>query len=73
MIKEIQQKIDETEEKIADISIPDVSEIQLEQEKYHEAWRKLDGKIGHVNDAISSKETLRKLKTKEIEQINNVI
>ena len=71
--KEIQEKIDETEEKIAKISITDVSAIQLEQEKYHEAWRKLDGKIGHVNDAISSKETLRKLKVKEIEQVNNVI
>lgn len=71
--KEIQEKIDETEEKITKISITDVSAIQLEQEKYHEAWRKLDGKIGHVNDAISSKETLRRLKTKEIEQINNVI
>ena len=71
--KEIQEKIDETEEKIAKISITDVSAIQLEQEKYHEAWRKLDGKIGHVNDAISSKETLRRLKVKEIEQVNNVI
>jgi DNA repair exonuclease SbcCD ATPase subunit len=70
--KEIQEKIDETEEKIAKISITDVSTIQLEQEKYHEAWRKLDGKIGHVNDAISSKETLRKLKVKEIEQIEKV-
>jgi len=71
--KEIQEKIDETVEKIAKISITDVSSIQLEQEKYHEAWRKLDGKIGHVNDAISSKETLRKLKVKEIEQIEKVI
>jgi DNA repair exonuclease SbcCD ATPase subunit len=70
--KEIQEKIDETVEKIAKISITDVSTIQLEQEKYHEAWRKLDGKIGHVNDAISSKETLRKLKVKEIEQIDKV-
>lgn len=70
--KEIQEKIDETEEKIAKISITDVSTIQLEQEKYHEAWRKLDGKIGHVNDAISSKETLRKLKTKEIDKFSSV-
>ena len=71
--EEIQEKIDETTEKIAKISIMDVSAIQLEQEKYHEAWRKLDGKIGHVNDSISSKETLRKLKVKEIEQIEKVI
>jgi DNA repair exonuclease SbcCD ATPase subunit len=70
--KEIQEKIDETVEKIAKISITDVSTIQLEQEKYHEAWRKLDGKIGHVNDAISSKETLRKLKTKEIDKFSSV-
>jgi DNA repair exonuclease SbcCD ATPase subunit len=70
--KEIQEKIDETEEKIAKISITDVSTIQLEQEKYHEAWRKLDGKIGHVNDAISSKETLRRLKTKEIDKFSSV-
>ena len=70
--KEIQEKIDETVEKIAKISITDVSTIQLEQEKYHEAWRKLDGKIGHVNDAISSKETLRRLKTKEIDKFSSV-
>lgn len=71
--EDIQQKIDETEESIAKISITDVSAIQLEQEKWHDAWRKLDGKIGHVNDAISSKETLRKLKVKEIEQIDKVV
>ena len=70
--KEIQEKIDETVEKIVKISITDVSAIQLEQEKYHEAWRKLDGKIGHVNDAISSKETLRRLKTKEIDKFSSV-
>lgn len=71
--KDIQEKIDETVEKIAKTSITDVSAIQLEKEKWDDAWIKLDGKIGHVNDAISSKETLRKLKVKEIEQINNVI
>ena len=71
--KEIQEKIDETSEKIAKTSITDVSAIQLEKEKWDDAWRKLDGKIGHVNDAISSKETLRKLKAKEIEQIEKVI
>lgn len=71
--KEIQEKIDETEEKIAKISITDVSTIQLEKEKYEAAWDKLDGKIGTVNNEISSKETLRKLKVKEIEQIEKVI
>ena len=71
--KEIQEKIDETEEKIAKTSVMDVSVIQLEKEKWDDAWRKLDGKIGHVNDAISSKETLRKLKAKELEQINKVV
>jgi len=71
--KEIQQKIDETSEKIAKISITDVSAIQTEKDKYEAAWDKLDGKIADVNSQISSKETLRKLKVKEIEQINNVI
>lgn len=70
--KDIQQKIDDTEESIAKISITDVSAIQSEQEKWHDAWRKLDGKIGHVNDAISSKETLRKLKVKEIDKFSLV-
>jgi DNA repair exonuclease SbcCD ATPase subunit len=70
---EIQGKIFDIEKEIDKTSVMDVSTIQQEQEKYHEAWRKLDGKIGHVNDAISSKETLRKLKIKEIEQVNNII
>jgi DNA repair exonuclease SbcCD ATPase subunit len=70
--KDIQEKIDETSEKIAKTSITDISTIQKEQEKWDDAWRKLDGKIGHINDAISSKETLRKLKVKEIEQIEKV-
>jgi DNA repair exonuclease SbcCD ATPase subunit len=71
--KDIQEKVDEISEKIAETSIMDVSTIQKEKEKWDDAWRKLDGKIGHVNDAISSKETLRKLKVKEIEQIEKVI
>jgi DNA repair exonuclease SbcCD ATPase subunit len=71
--KEIQEKIDETSEKIANTSITDVFAIQLEKNKWDDAWRKLDGKIVHVNDMISSKETLRKLKVKEIEQINHII
>jgi len=71
--KDIQEKIDETSEKIAKTSITDVSAIQLEQKKWDDAWRKLDGKIGHVNDAISSKETLRKLKVKDINDIDKVI
>ena len=71
--KDIQEKIDETSEKIAKTSVMDISTIQTDKEKWDDAWRKLDGKIGHVCDAISSKETLRKLKVKEIEQINNVI
>jgi DNA repair exonuclease SbcCD ATPase subunit len=71
--KDIQEKIDETEEKIAKTSITDVLAIQLEKEKWDDACRKLDGKIGHINDAISSKETLKKLKAKEIEQIEKVI
>jgi len=70
--KEIQEKIDETCEKIAKTSIMDISTIQTEKEKWDDAWRKLDGKIGHVNDAISSKETLRKLKVKEIDKFSSV-
>jgi chromosome segregation ATPase len=70
--KDIQEKIDETSEKIAKTSIMDVSAIQLEQKKWDDAWRKLDGKIGHVNDAISSKETLKKLKVKEIDKFSSV-
>jgi DNA repair exonuclease SbcCD ATPase subunit len=70
--KDIQEKIDETSEKIAKISIMDISTIQTEKEKWDDAWRKLDGKIGHVNDAISSKETLRKLKVKEIDKFSSV-
>jgi len=71
--KEIQARIDETEEKIADISITDVSSIQKEREKWEEAWNKLDGRIGHISSQLSSKETLRKLKAKEIDQINKAI
>jgi hypothetical protein len=70
--KDIQEKIDETSEKIAKISIMDISTIQTEKEKWDDAWRKLDGKIGHVNDAISSKETLRKLKVKDINDIEQI-
>jgi len=70
--KDIQEKIDETSEKIAKISIMDISTIQTEKEKWDDAWRKLDGKIGHVNDAISSKETLKKLKVKEIDKFSSV-
>jgi DNA repair exonuclease SbcCD ATPase subunit len=70
--EDIQEKIDETSEKIAKTSITDISAIQLEQNKWDDAWRKLDGKIGNINDAISSKETLRKLKVKDIEQIEKV-
>jgi DNA repair exonuclease SbcCD ATPase subunit len=70
--KEIQEKIDETSEKIAKTSIMDISTIQTEKEKWDDAWRKLDGKIGNVNDAISSKETLRKLKVKEIDKFSSV-
>jgi hypothetical protein len=51
----------------------DISTIQTDKEKWDDAWRKLDGKIAHVNDAISSNETLRKLKVKDIEQVNNII
>ena len=69
---EIQGKIFDIEKEIDKTSVMDVSTIQQEQEKYHEAWRKLDGKIGHVNDAISSKETLRKLKVKEIDKFSSV-
>jgi DNA repair exonuclease SbcCD ATPase subunit len=71
--EEIQARIDETEEKIADISITDVSSIQKEREKWEEAWNKLDGRIGHISSQLSSKETLRKLKAKEIDQINKAI
>ena len=70
--KDIQEKIDETSEKIAKTSIMDISTIQTDKEKWDDAWRKLDGKIGHVNDAISSKETLRKLKVKEIDKFSSV-
>jgi DNA repair exonuclease SbcCD ATPase subunit len=71
--KEIQARIDETEEKIADISITDVSSIQKEREKWEEAWNKLDGRIGHISSQLSSKETLRKMKAKEIDQVNKAI
>jgi DNA repair exonuclease SbcCD ATPase subunit len=70
--KDIQEKIDETLEKIAKTSTMDVSTIQKEKEKWEDAWRKLDGKIGHINDAISSKETLRKVKVKEIDKFSSV-
>lgn len=71
--KEIQSRIDETEEKISQITLKDVSTIQAEREKWEEAWNKLDGKIGHISSQVSSKETLRKLKIKEIDQIDKVI
>lgn len=70
--KEIQEKIDETSEKIAKTSITDVSAIQLEQKKYESAWDKLDGKIGEVNSQISSKETLKKLHTTKIKKYSSV-
>lgn len=70
--KDIQEKIDETSEKIAKTSIMDISTIQTEKEKWDDAWRKLDGKIDYINDAISSKDTLRKLKVKEIDKFSSV-
>jgi DNA repair exonuclease SbcCD ATPase subunit len=69
---DIQGKIDETFEKIAKISIPDVSIIQKEQEKYDDAWRKLDGKIGKINNDISSNETLKKIKVGKINKFSSV-
>ena len=50
----------------------DISNIKTEKEQWDDAWRKLDGKIGHINDAISSKETLRKLKVKDINDIEQI-
>jgi DNA repair exonuclease SbcCD ATPase subunit len=70
--KEILEKIAEVEKKISEIEIVDISSIQLKKDEYEDVWRKLDGKIGHINDAISSKVTLRKLKVEEIEQIEKV-
>lgn len=70
---EILEKILEAENKILALVIEDVSDIENKKEEYEEAWRKIDGKIGQINDSISSKETLRKLKVKEIEQIDKVI
>lgn len=70
--KEIQEKIDDTSKKIAETSIPDVSTIQKEKEKFEDAWDKIDGKIGNLNRDISSKETLQKLKTKEIQKFSSV-
>ena len=51
----------------------DISELQKEKEKWEDAWNKLDGKIGELNSQVSSKETLRELKIKEIGQIENLI
>lgn len=70
--KEIQEKIDQTAESIVKTSITDVSTIQKDKEKWDDAWRKLDGKIGKVNDEISSKETLRKLKVGKINKFSSV-
>jgi len=69
---EIQGKIFDIEEEIDKTSIMDISTIQTEKKKWDDAWRKLDGKIAHVNDAISSNETLRKLKTKDIDKFSSV-
>ena len=55
---EILEKILETENKILALVIEDVSDIENKKEEYEEAWRKIDGKIGQINDSISSKETL---------------
>lgn len=70
--EEIQSKIDDTEKLILETTIPDVSFIKNEKEKYELAWNKLDERIGHINDQISSKETLRKLNTNEIDKFSSV-
>jgi DNA repair exonuclease SbcCD ATPase subunit len=70
--KGIQEKIEDTEQKIAETSVMDVSTLLKDKEKYEDAWRKLDDKIGKVNDSIASKETLRKLKQNEIKAISSV-
>jgi DNA repair exonuclease SbcCD ATPase subunit len=69
---DITNKIKDITKSISAIEILDVSEISNEQDKYHEAWRKLDGKIGQINHEISTKETLRRLKINQINSVSSV-
>jgi DNA repair exonuclease SbcCD ATPase subunit len=69
---EILEKIVQTEEKISEIIVVDILSIQSQKEKYEEAWNSLDGKIGILNNEISSKETLRKLKIADINKTSSV-
>jgi len=69
---DITDKIKDITKSISAIEILDVSEISIEQDKYHEAWVKLDGKIGQVNHELSTKETLRRLKINQINSVSSV-
>jgi len=69
---DITNKIKDITKSISAIEILDVSEISTEQDKYHEAWVKLDGKIGQVNHELSTKETLRRLKINQINSVSSV-
>lgn len=68
----LKEKIEETTTKIKKIVIPDVSELEKEKEKYDAAWDKIDGIIGKIRSDISSKETLKTLKNKEIKSVSSV-
>lgn len=70
--KEIQSKIAETAEKIGNISVVDITAVKKEQAKWDDAWNKIDGKIGHISSQLSSKETLKKLKLRDIDKFSSV-
>lgn len=69
---DITNKIENVQKSIESIEILDVSEVSAELEKYHEAWRKLDGKIGQVGNNIAAKETLRRLKANDVKSVSTV-
>jgi DNA repair exonuclease SbcCD ATPase subunit len=70
--KDYQEKIDNLNEAISKIEIKDVEQLQKEQDKYNDAWTKIDAKIAATRQKVSSCETLKSLKEKEIKSVSSV-
>jgi DNA repair exonuclease SbcCD ATPase subunit len=69
---EYQKKIDDLTKSISEIEVSDTEELKKELSKYEEAWNKIDGKIGILNSHISSNDTLKKIKEKDINSVSSV-
>jgi len=69
---EYQKKIDDLTKSISKIEVSDTEELQKESLKYQQAWNNLDGKIGILNNNISSNDTIKKIKIREIDSVSSV-